>query len=95
MFDIHFFKLDPRPFFTFAKVSTCIYYMIIPLVTKEIFPGKYRPSLSHKFVRALEERGKLLRNYTQNIDTLEGVAGIERVVYCHGNRVNVGVASFL
>lgn len=27
----------------------------------------------------------MLRNFTQNIDTLEEVAGIERVVYCHGS----------
>ena len=35
-------------------------------------------------VAALEKRGKLLRNYTQNIDTLEQVAGLTRVEYCHG-----------
>jgi NAD-dependent deacetylase sirtuin 1 len=70
MFDIKFFQLDPRPFFNFAK---------------EIFPGKYQPSVSHRFVKTLEEKGKLLRNYTQNIDTLEQSAGIERVIYCHGS----------
>jgi len=26
-----------------------------------------------------------LRNYTQNIDTLERVAGIQRVIECHGS----------
>lgn len=36
------------------------------------------------FIKFLEESGRLLRNYTQNIDTLEKVAGIERVVECHG-----------
>lgn len=36
------------------------------------------------FIKFLEESGKLLRNYTQNIDTLEKIAGIERVVECHG-----------
>ncbi|XP_005095144.1 NAD-dependent protein deacetylase sirtuin-1 [Aplysia californica] len=70
MFDIHFFRSDPRPFFKFAK---------------EIYPGQFKPSLCHHFIRALEENGKLLRNYTQNIDTLEQVAGIERVVQCHGS----------
>lgn len=32
----------------------------------------------------LEKQKKLLRNYTQNIDTLEKAAGIENVVECHG-----------
>lgn len=36
------------------------------------------------FIKFLEESGKLLRNYTQNIDTLEKIAGIKRVVECHG-----------
>lgn len=70
MFDIHYFRRDPRPFFKFAK---------------EIYPGEFRPSLSHKFIKLLETHGKLLRNYTQNIDTLEKVAGIERVITCHGS----------
>ncbi|CAG5117926.1 unnamed protein product, partial [Candidula unifasciata] len=70
MFDIHFFRHDPRPFFKFAR---------------EIFPGQFKPSPCHRFIRMLEEKGKLLRNYTQNIDTLEQVAGIQRVVQCHGS----------
>lgn len=70
MFDIQFFNEDPRPFFKFAR---------------EIYPGQFKPSPSHKFIKKLEERGILLRNYTQNIDTLEKVVGIERVVECHGS----------
>ena len=27
---------------------------------------------------------KLLRNYTQNIDTLESLAGVQNVLQCHG-----------
>lgn len=45
----------------------------------------YKPSICHMFIRFLEEEGKLLRNYTQNIDTLERVAGIQNVVECHGS----------
>lgn len=41
--------------------------------------------MSHYFIKALENSGRLLRNYTQNIDTLEQVAGIDRAVYCHGS----------
>ena len=70
MFDISYFRKDPRPFFKFAR---------------EIYPGQFRPSPCHRFIRTLERHGKLLRNYTQNIDTLEQVVGIERVVQCHGS----------
>ena len=70
MFDIHYFRRNPRPFFQFAK---------------EIYPGQFEPSLGHRFIAHLEQQGKLLRNYTQNIDTLEQVAGIQRVVQCHGS----------
>jgi NAD-dependent SIR2 family protein deacetylase len=70
MFDIYYFQHDPRPFFKFAK---------------EIYPGQFRPSLSHLFVRKIEEHGKLLRNYTQNIDTLEMAAQIKNVIQCHGS----------
>merc|ERR1719357_1271369 len=70
MFDINYFRKDPRPFFKFAR---------------EIYPGQFKPSPCHKFIRAIEKHGKLLRNYTQNIDTLEQVAGINRAVQCHGS----------
>jgi len=70
MFDIHYFRKDPRPFFKFAR---------------EIYPGQFKPSPCHQFIRAVESVDKLLRNYTQNIDTLEQVAGIENVIQCHGS----------
>lgn len=37
-----------------------------------------------RFIKLLEKKGRLLRNYTQNIDTLEQVVGIENVIECHG-----------
>ncbi|KAI8821458.1 DHS-like NAD/FAD-binding domain-containing protein [Fimicolochytrium jonesii] len=70
MFDIQYFRIQPKTFYTFAK---------------EIYPSNFRPSPSHMFIKLLEEKGKLLRNYTQNIDTIEQLAGIERVVQCHGS----------
>ncbi|XP_030380563.1 NAD-dependent histone deacetylase sirtuin-1 [Scaptodrosophila lebanonensis] len=70
MFDINYFKRDPRPFYKFAR---------------EIYPGEFKPSPCHRFIKMLETKGKLLRNYTQNIDTLEQVAGIQRVIECHGS----------
>uniref|UniRef100_A0A8C8I4M7 protein acetyllysine N-acetyltransferase n=1 Tax=Oncorhynchus tshawytscha TaxID=74940 RepID=A0A8C8I4M7_ONCTS len=70
MFDIEYFRRDPRPFFKFAK---------------EIYPGQFQPSPCHKFISMLGKHGKLLRNYTQNIDTLEQVAGVQRIIQCHGS----------
>ncbi len=32
----------------------------------------------------LDKKGRLLRNYTQNIDTLEQAAGIQKIIQCHG-----------
>lgn len=63
--------------------GTLLYYLVY-LDKQEIFPGKYTPSPCHKFIATLERKGKLLRNYTQNIDTLEKTTGISRVLYCHG-----------
>ncbi|XP_013114235.1 NAD-dependent histone deacetylase sirtuin-1 [Stomoxys calcitrans] len=70
MFDINFFSRDPRPFYKFAR---------------EIYPGQFKPSPCHRFIKMLEQKQKLLRNYTQNIDTLEQVAGIKNVIECHGS----------
>ncbi|VDO04480.1 unnamed protein product [Rodentolepis nana] len=70
MFDLKFFKSNPNPFYTFAK---------------ELFPGQFKPSYTHRFIRLLEKKSKLLRNYTQNIDTLEEIAGISKIIHCHGS----------
>jgi len=70
MFDIEYFSQDPRPFFRFAK---------------EIWPGQYQPSLAHYFIAELEHRNQLLRNYTQNIDSLEHLCPIKRLIQCHGS----------
>eukprot|EP00038_Savillea_parva_P025404 m.47534 g.47534 ORF g.47534 m.47534 type:complete len:798 (+) comp6895_c0_seq1:3-2396(+) len=70
MFDMKYFKRDQKPFFDFAA---------------EIWPGNFQPAPSHRFIRQVEAHDKLLRNYTQNIDTLEQVAGIQRVIQCHGS----------
>ncbi|XP_072047568.1 NAD-dependent protein deacetylase sirtuin-3-like [Amphiura filiformis] len=72
IFDIDFFRRDPRPFFTLAK---------------ELYPGgQYKPNYVHYFCRMLHEKGILLRMYTQNIDGLERLAGIpaNKLVEAHG-----------
>ena len=95
IFDIHYFVEDPDPFFAFAKVCKYLFfftflqplpsYLRIVSSSQNLFPGNYIPSPSHRFIRLLEQKGKLRRNYTQNIDTLEQLAGIENVVECHGS----------
>lgn len=73
IFDLEEFKHDAGLFYSFAR---------------EVMPkGDVCPSATHRFVAELERRGKLLRNYSQNIDGLERIAGVskERVVLCHGS----------
>ncbi|KAJ9578771.1 hypothetical protein L9F63_004979 [Diploptera punctata] len=71
IFEIGFFRLNPKPFFTLAK---------------ELYPGSFKPTVCHYFIRLLNEKGLLRRHYTQNIDTLERVAGLpgEKIVEAHG-----------
>ncbi|TRY90730.1 hypothetical protein DNTS_016560 [Danionella cerebrum] len=71
IFEINYFHHNPNPFFALAK---------------ELYPGNYRPNLTHYFIRLLHEKGQLLRMYTQNIDGLERMAGIppKMLVEAHG-----------
>ncbi|KAG0266392.1 NAD-dependent protein deacetylase sirtuin-2 [Actinomortierella ambigua] len=72
VFDIDFFKKTPAPFYRLAK---------------ELYPGRYRPTLTHYFFRLLVKKNLLLRIYTQNIDSLERQAGIDGnlLVEAHGS----------
>lgn len=70
MFDIEYFRKNPLPFYRFARA---------------LYPGQFRPTIGHKFIKCIEDHNKLLRNYSQNIDTLEKQTGIKRVIECHGS----------
>jgi len=72
VFSIDYFRKDPKPFYCVAK---------------GIYPGQFHPTKAHYFIKLLAKKGLLLRNFTQNIDTLELVAGIpqDKVVYSHGS----------
>ncbi|KAJ3503168.1 hypothetical protein NMY22_g18342 [Coprinellus aureogranulatus] len=72
VFDISFFRKNPIPFYNLAH---------------ELYPGKFRPTLSHSFVRLLDEKKILLKCFTQNIDTLERLAGVpdEKIIEAHGS----------
>lgn len=50
-------------------------------------PVTDRCSPTHAFIKLLQDKQKLLTNYTQNIDNIEEYAGIdsERLIQCHGS----------
>jgi NAD-dependent histone deacetylase SIR2 len=72
MFDIEVFRHDPSIFYSFAR---------------QILPSTTTYSPTHAFLRLLQDKNKLLRVYTQNIDNLEQLAGIreDKLVQCHGS----------
>ncbi|TIA28866.1 NAD-dependent deacetylase sirtuin-2 [Aureobasidium pullulans] len=72
VFDISYFRENPTPFYTLAH---------------ELYPGKYRPTVTHSFIRLLHEKGLLLKLFTQNIDCLEREAGVpdESIIEAHGS----------
>ena len=60
VFDISFFKTNPKPFYRLAR---------------DLYPGHHRPTIAHAFVSLLAEKGLLLKLFTQNIDCLDRKAG--------------------
>mmetsp|Transcript_29076 Transcript_29076/g.64217 ORF Transcript_29076/g.64217 Transcript_29076/m.64217 type:complete len:389 (-) Transcript_29076:773-1939(-) len=72
VFDIGFFQENPKPFH---------------LLAKELFPGCYKPTPTHYFMKLLHDKGLLLHCFTQNIDSLESQAGLPKdaVIAAHGN----------
>ncbi|EQL02749.1 NAD-dependent histone deacetylase [Ophiocordyceps sinensis CO18] len=72
VFDIDLFRQDPSIFYSVAR---------------EIVPATDRHTPTHRFIAMLHQRGKLLTNYSQNIDNLEVKAGLpkDKLVQCHGS----------
>jgi NAD-dependent histone deacetylase SIR2 len=73
VFDIYNFDENPQTFYSLAGE-------ILPKDSKAYTP-------THAFIRALQDQNRLQTNYTQNIDNLEGFAGIspDRLIQCHGS----------
>ena len=71
VFDLDFFKYDPSVFWQYA-------HMIFPAENPE-------HSDTHYFIQMLEEKGKLLRLYSQNVDTLECGVPPEKLRCVHGS----------
>ncbi|KAG4429193.1 hypothetical protein IFR05_015327 [Cadophora sp. M221] len=72
VFDISFFREKPEPFYVLAK---------------ELYPGKFFPTIAHSFIALLDEKFMLHMLFTQNIDCLERKAGVpgEKIVEAHGS----------
>ncbi|QRW10476.1 NAD-dependent histone deacetylase SIR2 [Ceratobasidium sp. AG-Ba] len=72
VFDIRFFRDNPLPFYTLAH---------------ELYPGKFRPTVTHSFIKLLADKDMLHMCFTQNIDTLERLAGVpgDKLVEAHGS----------
>ncbi|KAL1602298.1 Sir2 histone deacetylase Hst2 [Nothophoma quercina] len=72
VFELSFFRDNPLPFYTLAQ---------------ELYPGKYRPTITHSFINLLHEKGLLLKLFTQNIDCLEREAGVpgDKIIEAHGS----------
>lgn len=58
VFTLDYFRHDPRPFYDIAKE-------LYPVLTGA------KPTVAHYFIKLLDQKGLLLRHYTQNIDCLE------------------------
>ena len=61
MFEINYFKQNPEPFYKLSK---------------ELFSAKIVPTITHKFIKKLNEHEIISRVITQNIDGLELLAGL-------------------
>lgn len=72
VFSLDLFREDPTIFYTVAK---------------DILPNTKKFSPTHAFIAMLQNKGKLLTNYSQNIDNIEANAGIspDKLVQCHGS----------
>lgn len=72
VFDISYFVKRPEAFYTLAD---------------ELYPTKFKPTPFHVFMKLIENKGYLCKVFTQNIDTLERIAGVDgsKVVEAHGS----------
>uniref|UniRef100_A0AAZ3S6M9 NAD-dependent protein deacetylase n=1 Tax=Oncorhynchus tshawytscha TaxID=74940 RepID=A0AAZ3S6M9_ONCTS len=82
IFQIDYFKKHPEPFFALAR---------------ELYPGQFKPTVCHYFIKLLKDKGLLKRCYSQNIDTLERVAGLEGedLIEAHGTFYTSHCVSFM
>ncbi|KAL4924792.1 SIR2 family NAD-dependent protein deacylase [Aspergillus undulatus] len=72
IFHISYFKHTPEPFYAIARAR---------------HPRNLKPTVGHAFLALLERKGVLQFVFTQNIDGLEGDAGVSKgkMLHVHGN----------
>ncbi|ODN77448.1 hypothetical protein L202_04626 [Cryptococcus amylolentus CBS 6039] len=72
VFELGFFQKRPEPFWALAK---------------EIYPGRHFPTPTHYLLKLFRKHNVLKRVFTQNIDTLESIAGLpsDMIVEAHGS----------
>lgn len=71
VFEINYFRNSPEVFFKVVKSLV----------------GDFKPTPTHYFFKLLEQKGCLMKIYTQNIDGLEVKAGVSRdkITFAHGH----------
>ncbi|KAF2834870.1 putative SIR2 family histone deacetylase [Patellaria atrata CBS 101060] len=72
VFEISYFRNNPNPFYMLAQ---------------ELDPSKFRPTITHSFIKLVHDKGLLLKLFTQNIDCLESRAGVpsDSIIEAHGS----------
>lgn len=72
VFEISFFKQNPKPFY---------------ILSKAFLDDKVHPTINHMFISEINKQGMLLMNFSQNIDGLDVKAGVpdDKLVEAHGN----------
>lgn len=63
------------------------YNVLVYTLAQELYPGHFRPTITHSFLKLLFSHNLLYRCFTQNIDTLELRAGVPsyKVIHAHGS----------
>ncbi len=75
VFELGYFKTNPKPFYTLGRprlnkhasatyVVDCLSNVVVPLVVptaKELYPGSFVPTPAHHLVKLLHDKGVLLR----------------------------------
>lgn len=57
------------------------------MLARELYPGRFRPTVSHAFISLLAKKDLLYKLFTQNIDCLERAAGVpaDKIIEAHGS----------
>lgn len=72
VFHISYFRVNPKPFYSLIR---------------ELYSGRFQPTIAHCFIRLLSSKGLLLKLFEQNNDSLSTLAGVpaDKIVEGHGS----------